>query len=72
MVPPAFRTFTFDSTHFALWAEEVALERSIPAEVVPAPAESRARCDLALRTFADRAGDLQAAFQEEGIEYGEW
>ena len=54
---PGSRLFTFDTTHHALWAEEVAGERAIPAEVVPAPAEAGARCNLALETLPD---DLSA------------
>ena len=62
--------FTFDTTHMALWAEDTARERSIPAEVVPAPPETKAKCGLALRTEAARADDLSAALHEEGISFG--
>lgn len=61
------RVFTFDTTHHALWAEDVAAERGIPAEVVPAPAASNAKCALALRTFPDRFEALAAALAEEGV-----
>ncbi|MBV9107865.1 MAG: DUF3343 domain-containing protein, partial [Gemmatimonadetes bacterium] len=50
--------FTFDTTHHALWAEEVARERGIPAEVVPAPAAAHARCNLALETLPGDADRL--------------
>ncbi|HEX2093225.1 MAG TPA: DUF3343 domain-containing protein [Longimicrobiaceae bacterium] len=57
--------FTFETTHHALWAEELANGAGIPAEVVPAPPEARARCNLALETLpkeADRlAGELDGA-----------
>ncbi len=57
--------FTFDTTHHALWAEEIAREAGIPAEIVPAPAGIRARCDLALEALAEDeerlAGELRAA-----------
>jgi len=43
--------FTFGVTHDALWAEELAREEEIPAEIVPAPAAARAPCDLALETL---------------------
>lgn len=62
--------FTFETTHQALWAEDTARERGIPVEVVPAPPEARAKCGIALRTFADRAEELAAALTEEGIEFG--
>ena len=30
------RTFVFETTHHAMWAEDVARDQAIPAEVVPA------------------------------------
>jgi hypothetical protein len=65
-------TFVFDTTTAALWAEEVAEERAIPAELVPAPAASRAKCDLALVTLPDRCADLEAALQGEGVPHRRW
>ena len=62
--------FTFDTTHLALGAEDTARERSIPAEVVPAPPEAKAKCGLALRTTAEHADALSAALGEEGIAFG--
>ncbi len=61
--------FTFNTTHHALWAEDVAGDRAIPAEVIPAPAESKAKCSLALRTFQDRFADLERALNEEGVAF---
>ncbi|GMR13484.1 MAG: hypothetical protein BMS9Abin29_1694 [Gemmatimonadota bacterium] len=63
------RIFTFNTTHHALWAEDVAVNRGIPAEVIPAPAESKAKCSLALRTFPDRFADLERALEEEGVAF---
>lgn len=65
-------TFVFDTTTAALWAEEVALERGVPAEVVPAPAEAEAKCDLALVTFTERAEELAAALAEAGVTFRRW
>ncbi|HEX8692326.1 MAG TPA: putative Se/S carrier-like protein [Longimicrobium sp.] len=48
---PERRIFTLDTTHHALWAEEVARERDIPAEAIPAPPAAHARCSLALETL---------------------
>ena len=62
--------FTFDTTHLALWAEDTARERRIPAEVVPAPPEAKAKCGLALRTAAEHVDALSAALGEEGITFG--
>lgn len=64
--------FTFDTSHHALWAEDVAGERAVPVEVIAAPPESGSKCDLALRTLRARADELEAAFQEEGIEFSRW
>lgn len=63
------KVFTFDTTHHALWAEDVANERRIPAEVIPAPAESNAKCALALRTLPDRFTDLELALTDEGVAF---
>ncbi|HWK88722.1 MAG TPA: DUF3343 domain-containing protein [Longimicrobium sp.] len=64
------RVFTFDTTHHALWAEEVAREREIPAEVIPAPPAARARCNLAIETLPEDVDRLSAAFTEEGVPFG--
>lgn len=61
------RTFIFETTHHAMWAEDVAREQSIPAEVVPAPPEAEAKCGLALRTKSDQADQLSEALSQEGI-----
>lgn len=52
--------FTFETTHHALWAEEVAREAGIAVEVVPAPPAARARCHLALETGAGDVTRLAA------------
>ncbi len=64
--------FTFETTHHALWAEEVARERGVPAEAIPAPPAARARCNLALETLPEEVGALAAALDAEGIPYGRW
>lgn len=61
--------FTFDTTHHALWAEEVAAERGIPSEVVPAPPEANARCNLALEVLPEDETRLAAALEEEGVKF---
>lgn len=58
---------TFDTTHHALWAEEIARARGVPVEVVPAPPAAAARCDLALLTLAEEVATLAAALAEEGV-----
>lgn len=63
------RIFTFDTTHHALWAEQVAREERLAAEVVPAPREAAARCNLALEVLEDDVDALAAALGREGIPY---
>lgn len=69
MIEPATILYTFETTHMALWAEDTARERGIPAEIVPAPAEARAKCGLALRAEATREPALTDALRGEGVEF---
>lgn len=64
--------FTFHTTHHALWAEEVARDAGIPAEVVPAPPAARARCNLALEALPDDAERLAGTLAAEGVPHGRW
>ena len=66
---PNRRIFTFDTTHHALWAEEIARERAIPAEAIPAPAEANARCSLALETLPADVARLSEALTDEGVPF---
>lgn len=59
--------FTFDTTHHALWAEDLAAEAGIPAEVVPAPPAARARCNLALEALPEDRSRLAALLREHGV-----
>ncbi|TVP49826.1 MAG: DUF3343 domain-containing protein [Gemmatimonadales bacterium] len=63
------RVFVFESSHLALWAEDVARERSVPVKVVAAPAGTSATCGLALEIPASEAASLEAAFTDEGIAF---
>lgn len=49
---------TFDTTHHALLAEQLAHENGLAAEVTPAPPESGAKCDLALEYLPEEEGAL--------------
>ena len=69
MTPDSRPILTFDTTHHALWAEDVARENGIPIEVIPAPAESKAKCDLALLTLREQLEHLCSVLDHEGIEY---
>ena len=61
--------FTFDTTHHALWAEEVAAESAIPCEVVPAPPGAGARCNLALETAPGQVEPLRTALRTAGVPF---
>ena len=63
------RLILFETTHHAMWAEDVAREAGIPAEVVPAPKESDAKCGLALEVMPDTLAALTAALDGEGVPY---
>lgn len=65
-------TLVFDSTTAALWAEEVAKDADIPVDVVPAPAGSAAKCDLALETTPARVRTLEAELRAQGVPYRRW
>lgn len=60
---------TFDTTHHALWAEQVAMEGRFGAQVVPAPAEARAKCQLALECLDEDLDTLRLALDQKGISY---
>ena len=63
------QTLVFETTHHALWSEEVARELRLGVEVVPAPSAARAGCDLALAVLEDDLEDLIAALRERGIAF---
>jgi hypothetical protein len=69
---PVRATFVFDTTTAALWAEEVARDATVPAEIVPAPADAAAKCDLALETLAAHANALEAALVAQGVPHRRW
>ena len=62
--------FIFDTTHHALWAEEVAGEARIPVEVIPAPPAAMARCNLALATLPDDVTRLSGELDAQGVPFG--
>ncbi len=67
--PSGTRTFLFETTHHALWAEDVARESGVPAEVVPAPPEARAKCGLSLQCLGVDGPRLERALTDEGVEF---
>lgn len=59
----------FETTHHALWAEEIAREQALGAESVPAPREAEAGCDLALEVLPEDLAALTDALRERGITF---
>jgi len=70
--PASTAILTFDTTHHALWAEQVVAERRLGAQVVPAPAEADAKCDLAIECLAEDLPALRLALDAAGIPYTEF
>lgn len=66
------RLLTFDTTHHALYAEQLAHEHGLAAEPTPAPAESGAQCDIALEFLPDEEERLMAVLREAGVEFRLW
>lgn len=62
----------FDTTHHALWAEEVAKEKGLAVEVVPAPEGTSAKCGMALEVLEESYGELEAILNQEGIPFKEY
>jgi hypothetical protein len=63
------RVLVFDTTHHALWAEELALAAGLAVDVVPAPASARARCDLALAFLPEDEAPLLRVLREAAVPY---
>jgi hypothetical protein len=59
----------FDTTHHALWAEEIAKDKGFAVEVVPAPAGASAKCGMALEVLEETFEDLKSLLAQEGIPY---
>ena len=63
------KTIVFDTTHHAMWAEEVAKEKGITVEVVPAPDGVDAKCGMALEVLPEAYETLQSLLSQEGIPF---
>jgi hypothetical protein len=66
------RIVVFDTTHHALWAEEVARDQGIAVEVVPAPEGVDAKCGMALEVTPASLEDLKGLLTKEGIPFREY
>jgi hypothetical protein len=60
---------TFDTTHHALWAEEVVGGCGLACEIVPAPAAATARCNLALELLPEEMVEAETALREAGVPF---
>lgn len=65
----ANRILIFDTTHHAMWAEELAKEQNLAVEVVPAPEDVDAKCGMALEVLPDAFDNLQTILQKEGVPF---
>lgn len=61
--------FTFETTHHALWAEEIAREAGLPSEIVPAPPDAHARCNLALELLPEDLRRATEALRLAGVPF---
>jgi hypothetical protein len=66
------RIVVFDTTHNALWAEEVARDRGIAVEIVPAPEGVDAKCGMALEVLSESYDRLKEALSGEGVPFREY
>ncbi|HEX6135315.1 MAG TPA: DUF3343 domain-containing protein [Longimicrobiales bacterium] len=63
------RLLTFDTTHHALLAEQLAHGHGLAAEVTPAPPEAGARCDLAIEYLLEEQEALLNVLRDAGVEF---
>lgn len=63
------RLFVFETTHHALWAEQVAQGQGLGVQVVPAPEGADAQCGLAIETPPAEQSALASALEEAGVPY---
>jgi hypothetical protein len=63
------KILVFDTTHHAMWAEEVAREQGVAVEVIPAPEGVDAKCGMALEVLPESLEDLRAMLDKEGIPF---
>jgi uncharacterized protein (DUF58 family) len=66
------RLLTFDTTHHALFAEQLAHERGLAAEPTPAPPDAGALCDIALEFLPEEEEQLVALLRHAGVAFRVW
>ena len=63
------RLLTFDTTHHALLAEQLALDSGLAAVVTPAPPQSGAKCDLAIEYLIEEEEALLKVLRGAAVEF---
>jgi hypothetical protein len=63
---------TFDTTHHALWAEQLAHDAGLATDPTPAPPEAGAACDLALEYLAEEEEPLTTLLRQHGVAFRIW
>jgi hypothetical protein len=66
------RLLTFDTTHHALYAEQLAHEHGLAAEPVPAPPEAGAGCDIALEYLPEEEEQLKRLLRSHDVAFRVW
>ena len=66
------RLLTFDTTHHALLAEQLAHDHGLGAEVTTAPAESNAKCDLALEVLQEDFDAITDVLRSHDVLFRVW
>lgn len=61
---------TFETTHDALHAEQLANDRRLGVQVVSAPAAAKAKCGLALECLPEDMTKLTAALTDASVNFG--
>jgi hypothetical protein len=61
--------FNFDTTHHALWSEELAKGAGVAHEIVPAPPEADARCSIALETLPEDVALFEGVLRSAGVNF---
>lgn len=66
------RLLTFDTTHHALLAEQLAHDHGFAADVTPAPPESKAMCDLALEILPEELDAVVHLLRAHDVQFSVW
>ena len=59
----------FDTTHHAIWAEQLIHAAGCAAEIQPAPAAAKAKCSLAIAYLAEEEACALQALHDAGAPY---